>query len=79
MKVIFAGSAVPPSQSLVALNGMVVGLCIDNTKYTIRPGDSEADLYPEFVLGDMLPLCECVGTGAYTQWVFSMLSSPRYY
>jgi hypothetical protein len=46
-----------------ALNGTVVGLCIDNTKYAVHNAASpDAYLYPEFILNHV-PLCECVATG----------------
>lgn len=43
-----------------------MGLCIDETPYSVyNPDDSEetAYLYPQFIVGDDTPLCECVGTG----------------
>jgi len=58
-------SDVSPSETLFALNGVIVGLCIDDTSYepvSKSTGDHQSSLYPQFIV-DYEPMCNCVGQG----------------
>ena len=63
LRVRFMLHEVPPSMSMYALNGAVVGLCYDATKYQLAAPKTleEHRRYPLFL--SSTPICECVGLG----------------
>ena len=60
---------VPPSMSLLALNGNIVGLCVDPKPSALKliklPEKIDCSLYPKFL--KVTPLCYCVGLGAFLE------------
>eukprot|EP01106_Pelomyxa_sp_JSP_P018663 TRINITY_DN881_c0_g1_i7.p1 TRINITY_DN881_c0_g1~~TRINITY_DN881_c0_g1_i7.p1 ORF type:complete len:219 (+),score=62.13 TRINITY_DN881_c0_g1_i7:160-816(+) len=61
----FIGTQVPPSQSMYALNGEIVGLCVSGedqayTPISATPGGPTG--YPVFIMGQPPPL-SCLGLG----------------
>jgi len=63
LNIAIVGTIVPPSQILYALNGTLVGLCIDPTPYTVTRTSKQSGGYPNILLLDHPPICECVGIG----------------
>eukprot|EP01121_Diplochlamys_sp_Union-15-3_P011645 TRINITY_DN3394_c0_g1_i6.p1 TRINITY_DN3394_c0_g1~~TRINITY_DN3394_c0_g1_i6.p1 ORF type:complete len:523 (+),score=58.83 TRINITY_DN3394_c0_g1_i6:42-1571(+) len=70
LRIRFLNDQVPPSQVLYALNGVMVGLSIDEKQYVtdkiVDPAISS--LYPQFLLTS--PICECVGMAEESKYNF---------
>jgi len=63
MRVRFMFSPVCPSMALYALNGTVVALCVDSTRYRLAHDNhvEEHQRFPHFL--SSTPICDCVGYG----------------